>query len=402
MYIGQGLGCTIEVRDTAQTPKTCFLAIYDFGSRAGNTAYAMTYAKNCVLNRTPNGAAAPMIDAIYVSHLDDDHYNGLPALSNTINYPPLAPVIPSVNYFFVGGIQNVNQLPGTFVTMLAKFNINHTVNIPTGYKHAGNDPYAVPPPSPPPPFGPPPPPIPPTLTYNFSHYQLRLIPLLYRSNLLNVVHIPAWPQGPPNVWINAGSIILLVTVVDTAQPAVANPHRFSALFTGDATMSTLAEFVGANAVPLAQPIQGNFIFTQEYKFVTVPHHGSERTVRDILNGAGPHTFHALNSFIGNFSPHSAVASAQSSNWGHPRASTMELFYAAATMGAQVPGGYPSMDPAPPLNPQHDIQVYDAHGASTEVPRDRHIYTTVYNQGLWGRGFTATFSEANNNVAIAIL
>lgn len=394
MYIGQGLGCTIEVKDTAQV-KTRFLAIYDFGSTTGNTAPAMTYAQNCVLNRTPNGAAAPVIDAIYVSHLDKDHYNLLGTLSDSINYPPQAPVVPLVDYFYIGGIQNVNQLPADFAGMLAKFNKNHTLNIPGGYKHAGNDPYALPGVFP---LWP----VSPALTHDFSHYQLRLIPLLYRGNLLNAVHFPAWSQGPANVLINAGSIILLVTVVDTTQPAVLNPHRFSALFTGDATMSTLAEFVGANAVPLTQPIQGNFIFTQEYKFVTVPHHGSERTVRDILNGGGPHTFHALNSFIGNFSPHSAMASAQSSNWGHPRASTMAQFYAATTMPAQVPGGYPPMVPAPPLNPQHDIQVYDAHGASTEVPCDRHIYTTVYNQGLWGRGFTATFSEANNNVAIAIL
>lgn len=408
MYIGQGLGCTIEVKSITNPPQdqTEFLAIYDFGSSAGNTAPAMTYARNCILNRTPNGALAPVIDAIYVSHLDADHYNCLAALSDSIQYPtPQAPVIPQVANFFIGGIHNVNLLPHDFQATLAKFAIapGHAFNLPTGYKHAGNDPYTppAPPPAPPPPL-PPPPPVPPTLTHNFSHYQLRLIPLLYRANLLNAIHQPAWPHAPANILINAGSIILLATVVDTTVPAVANPHCFSALFTGDATMSTLAEFVGANAVPLTQTVQGNFIFTPEYKFVTIPHHGSERTVRDLLNGNGPHTFHALNSFLGNYSPHSAVASAQSSNWGHPRTSVLTRFNAIPAIAAQVPAGYPPMASPPPLNPTHNIQIYTSPGNSAEVVCNRHIYTTVYNQGLWGRGFTATFSEANNQIDIDIL
>lgn len=397
MYIGQGLGCTIEVKDTAQV-KTSFLAIYDFGSTAGNTAPAMTYARNCVLNRTPNGAAAPVIDVIYVSHLDADHYNGLTALSNSIDYPQGQPVIPNVNHFFIGGIHNVNQLPQAFQTMLTHFNIANAVNIPNGYKHAGNDPYTPPlPPPQPPPFGPVPPPAPPSIVHAFSHYVLRLIPLLYRADLLHHIHQQA------NILINEGSIVLLATIINTnLNPPIS---VFSALFTGDATMGTLGTFLNANPIPLTAVVNGNFQFTQEYKFVTVPHHGSERTVRDLLNGHAPHTFHALNSFLGNYSPHTAVVSAQSPNWKHPRASVMERFGAVATMGAQVPAA-PLMVPAPPLNPQHNLLTYApippalSPAVAVQTQSSKHLYTTVTLQN--NIGVTATFSEANNNIAITTI
>ncbi|MCL2260386.1 MAG: hypothetical protein FWC15_03420 [Fibromonadales bacterium] len=366
LYCGQGQANVIEVyKSTApfilnDAPPTLpdsitldFLAIVDLGTSShGDKAKSSVISYLHPLLLYKKG----VIDWVYISHLDDDHYNLFQSLSEFYQQQYTSKI--TISNLVIGGERRDSHTSGIgkhglMLTTLISWGylVTNSLFIPTCHKHEGSNPYIPPQPQP----------SLPSISFTHlldDHHFLQGNVLIQQAQ----INPPSWMGTlSDSVFVNTGSTILLLSVVNRSVGPL-----YSAMLTGDATNWTirrllnLDELSDPNATP---PISYPYNFGLEVKYITIPHHGSFTTMAD----GHPPGFYSLRHLIcNNYKPNVATASAQMKH-NHPCESTFNVFRDNIVKYACLP------DPPP-----HSYAVYTSTGSfSSPLSIDKHIYTTFY-------------------------
>lgn len=376
LYIGQGLCNVIEVHkgiaafslpDIEDGHPTFaeggkhgqatleFLAIVDMGTidaQIGGSAFQCSAAVKFVELLLRKKRNPGVIDYVYISHTDADHFNGFQELTEPFKTNPLFPgknYYLSINNLVVGGTLRPNiagydpQMAMWLETFIGEYHyeVPNPLSYSSAYYFPLSNPYAT---------------APMPDSSSSIHFEFDLGDNhVMRANVL--VQRGPFSAGFPktervtsrDIFVNAGSVILLVSVVDIRD----NSIKISALMPGDATWETFSWF-------LNKPVIGApYLFGNERKYFVVPHHGSLNTSTPDLGGEII-DFTVFSNFMGRYMPTFAIASAHDM-YSHPNKSVMRVVQDKLAVGKGTP---------------HIVRWHTESKYENAVT-DRRVYTTYY-------------------------
>jgi Predicted hydrolase (metallo-beta-lactamase superfamily) len=300
------------------------IMLVDFGCQGSAgmaNDFSVQYVQQLMALRGMN-----VIDAVSISHLDDDHYSLLRHLgAGTV-----------IEDLFIGGEDanrnNIGILLGQLAAGGITFNnIFHQFN---GYAENGPDPY---------------------LNEDGVWVLGNQDNVCFKILLANAQNLYNPPPRRAADFINTGSIMLLLYSFQLNGNVRMIESSF--LFTGDATTKTLMLF---NGLPFANNFLG------EPKGMSVPHHGSDSSIR---SRGGNYT--DLTNLLTRYQPATAVVSAgYHMGYKHPGKYSMYYFREAL----RNPGG-PFQIPAPAVLPDsvpppaastHVNSIYQGTGSRARI------------------------------------
>jgi beta-lactamase superfamily II metal-dependent hydrolase len=358
--VGQGTGTLVEVVDTdTEVPST--MVIIDLGSKSDHDTEGGLWSVQAVigeLNKMPN----PTLDAVFLSHPDDDHYNLFFPLLNAFAAPADPPPVPPkkvllVNNVWYGG--NESRYAG-LIERLRQFkppampkNIH---NLPIHHTDLDN------------------------LKFNKDGLEISVLMAntAWEKTYVNMETDDVLSDPKQSYLRNTRSLVLVISYGTNVE------RRFIA--TGDATAMTMAacidpmfayEASGRSLGPVAS--------------ISAPHHGSAATTYDVL-GAAPEDYYPtpddtaydlIHTFVNYLKPESVTVSAgEKKLYKHPSPQVIADF-AQFTEDAKK-----SSDKTPPLIWEEDIiapdHFYVAYFRADElkVIQDPEAMDTGDNKTTW--------------------
>jgi beta-lactamase superfamily II metal-dependent hydrolase len=354
--VGQGTGTLIEVIDDAtKIPST--VVVVDLGSIGDFKAAGLMSCQVVIeeLEKMP----FPTLDALFVSHADDDHLNLIPILLNAFNKPS-GPIDPAkktlmVNNVWYGGEEKEY---GNFLNTLKQYK---PLNKRTNIHH---------------------------LRYEYSNMAQPIfgkdgveIFTLIANTICEETYV-AMDSGTlgsagGGYLRNTASLVLMVSYGTQTQ------RRF--ITTGDATCMTMAACI--------QRLTANERKGRLFKpvlSISLPHHGSASTTYDVLRATAP--WHktpdrtaqeVVDSFVDFLQPESVTVSAgEITVYRHPSPRVIKDFAVFAKDAAKAADkGSPVIWEQPIVSPDHFYTAYFT-ARQLAVVQDPNVMDTGQNPTSW--------------------
>lgn len=337
--VGQGTGTLVEVIDTAsEIPKAVIIIDLGvtnskgwIGAQTGEVSAYIAAAELLKMDK-------PTIDALFLSHPDDDHINMIPDLLGHFDKPGTDPAVNPlvIKKVYFAGLKSEFSVRGkNILTQLAKYAPDEKSNLEEAAQNAGDLQTTV---------------------YNASGLEIRLIAGNTVSVRAGGKPVTKAARKDDGYVKNTDSLVLLLSYGSTTK------RHFVA--TADATGLTMAACLRTlkkPPMPWSAPVLS----------MSLPHHGSLTTAYDLLGkqetgkSVDQTAQDVVNEFVNIFKPESLTVSAgESDAYKHPSPRVIEDFAKHVKEATNGPVQDPLIWPDTPTTPGHFYAAYYALGKFT--------------------------------------